>query len=325
MAPVSVPSIKLNTGVMMPQVGLGTFQSKPGEVKEAVRTALMSGYRHLDCAQAYGNEAEVGEGIKLSGFPRDQIFITSKLWNTDHAAADVEPACRETLRKLGTDYLDLYLMHWPVSMRKGATMPPAPDAFIDVPIEETWKAMEALVDKGLCKAIGVSNFSVQNIERILRCARVKPAMNQVEAHPYLQQLQLKKFCESHGIRITAFAPLASPERPANLKKASDPVLLEDETLAAIAKSLGRSPADVVLSWGVQRGTVVIPKSVTAARIERNLMAACEPLPQEAMEKLEAMDRHLRLFAGAHWAPAGTTGPIKDAKMDLWGEAPVSKM
>merc|ERR1719324_178761 len=142
----------------MPQVGLGTFQSKPGEVKEAVRVALASGYRHLDCASIYGNETEVGEGIKLSGVPRDQVFITSKLWNNDHATSDVEPACRESLRKLGTEYLDLYLMHWPVSTRKGASMPPAADAFLDVPIEETWKAMEALVDKGLCKAIGVSNF-----------------------------------------------------------------------------------------------------------------------------------------------------------------------
>lgn len=310
---------------MMPQVGLGTFQSKPGEVQEAVRVALTSGYRHLDCASTYGNEREVGDGIKQSGVSRDQIFITSKLWNTDHAAADVEPACCDSLQKLGTGYLDLYLIHWPVSLRKGAAMPPAPDTFIDIPIEETWKAMEALVDKGLCKAIGVSNFSTKNIERVLKCARIKPAMNQIEAHPYLQQPQLKSFCESHGICITAFAPLASPERPAGIKKATDPVLLEDETLAGIAKSVGRAPAEVLLAWAVQRGTVVIPKSVTPARIVKNLAAACEPLPQEAMQKLEKMDRHLRLFVGTHWAPKGTAGPIKDVQTDLWGEAPSSRM
>jgi len=180
-------------------------------------------------------------------------------------------------------------------------------------------------DKGLCKAIGVSNFSMKNIERIIRSARIKPAMNQIEAHPYLQQTQLKKFCEGHGIHITAFAPLASPERPAGIKKASDPVLLEDETLASVAKSVDRLPAEVLLSWAVQRGTVVIPKSVTPARIVKNLAAACVALPPEAMQKLDDMDRHLRLFHGAHWAPEGTKGPIKDIKTDLWGEAPSPRM
>lgn len=315
----TVPSFKLNTGASIPAVGLGTWKSQPGEVKEAVKAAIACGYRHLDCAAIYGNEAEVGEGLKLAGVPREEVFITSKLWNACHAAADVEPACRESISKLGTEYLDLYLMHWPVCLKKGHPMPPGPEDFIDVPLEETWKAMETLVEKGLCKAIGLSNFSVKNIEKILKVAAVKPAMNQIEAHPCLQQPKLKDFCDSHGILVTAYGPLGSPDRPARVKDESDPVLLEDEVLAGIAKSVNRTPADVLLSWARQRGTIVIPKSVTPARIESNLSAACATLPEEAMEKLQNMDRHLRLFKGTIWTPAGTTGPIKDANTDLWGE------
>jgi alcohol dehydrogenase (NADP+) len=315
----TIPSVKLNTGASIPVVGLGTWKSAPGEVKAAVKTAIECGYRHIDCAWIYGNEAEVGEGIKLGGVPREQLFITGKLWNAYHLAADVEVNCRDSLTKLGTDYLDLYLIHWPVCLNKGHPMPPGPTDYCDVPIEETWKAMEALVEKGLVKAIGLSNFSVQRMEKILSFATIKPAMNQIEAHPYLQQPKMKDFCDTHGILVTAYGPLGSGDRPARVKDESDPVLLEDEVLAGIAKDANRSPADCLLSWAVQRGTIVIPKSVTPSRIESNLSAAVNALPDDAMEKLQKMDRHLRLFKGTMWTPEGTAGPIKDAKVDLWGE------
>lgn len=315
----NVPSLRLNTGASIPAVGLGTWKSAPGKQAEAVRVALNCGYRHLDCAAIYGNEGEVGEGIKSAGIPRKELFITSKLWNACHKAEDVEPACRDTLSKLGTDYVDLYLIHWPVCLKKGHAMPPGPTDFIDVPLEETWKAMEALVEKGLCKAIGLSNFSVKNMEQILKVAKVKPAMLQVEGHPWLQQPKLKDFCDKHGILVTAYGPLGSGDRPARVKEASDPVLLEDERLDGIAKDVSRPPADVLLAWAVDRGTIVIPKSITAARIESNLAAACNRLPEHAMEKLARMDQHLRLFKGTMWTPEGTGGPIKNATTDLWGE------
>jgi len=318
-AKVEVPTVTLNNGAKMPVVGLGTWKSKPGEVKQAVEAALECGYRHLDCAAIYGNEGEVGEGLKASGVDRKEVFITSKLWNAFHAGADVEDACKDTLAKLGTDYLDLYLIHWPICLRKGHPMPPTPQDFIDVPVEETWRAMEQLVEKGLVKAIGVSNFNEKRLQEIISLAKVQPAMNQVESHPYLQQQKLKDFCESKKMFMTAYGPLGSPDRPPRCVDESDPVLMEDKTLCEIAKNLDRSPADVLLRWAVQRGSIVIPKSVTPARIESNLKAALNPLPEDAMQKLKDMDRHLRLFNGKMWAPEGTTGPIKDAKVDLWND------
>lgn len=318
MAEVTVPSVTLNTGASIPVVGLGTWKSKPGEVQGAVKAALECGYRHIDCAAIYGNEGEVGEGLKDSGVPRDQVFITSKVWNAFKAEADVEPACRDSLAKLGTDYLDLYLIHWPVCLKKGHAMPPGADDMTDVPIAETWKAMEALVEKGLCKAIGLSNFSVKRMEEVLSIAKVKPAMNQVEAHPYLQQPKLKEFCDQHGILVTGYAPLGSGDRPPRVLDETDPVLLEDEVLAGIAKNADRSPADVALRWAVQRGTITIPKSVTPARLKSNLAAACTPLSDEAMTELQKMNRHLRLFKGSVWTPEGTKGPIKEVS-DLWNE------
>jgi alcohol dehydrogenase (NADP+) len=300
-------------------IGFGTWKSKPEEQRMAVRTALECGYRHIDCAAIYGNETEVGEGLKLSGVPREQVFITSKLWNACHEEASVEPACRKTLADLGIEYLDLYLIHWPVCLKKGHAMPPGPDDFTDIPFAETWKAMEALVEKGLVKAIGLSNFSIAMIESILKVAKVKPAMLQIEGHPYLQQEKLNEFCNKHGILVTAYGPLGSPDRPARVLDKADPILLEDAALAEIAKSADRAPADVCIRWAVQRGTIVIPKSVTPSRIESNLHAGLKQLPDDAMAKLKKMDQHLRLFKGTLWTPEGTKGPIKDAVKDLWND------
>jgi len=312
-----IPNLKLNNGAKIPLIGLGTWKSQPGEVASAVKAALACGYRHLDCAAVYGNEGEVGDGLKASGVARDEVFITSKLWNTFHAAADVEPACRDTLAKLGTDYLDLYLIHWPVCLKKGHAMPPGPDDFVDVPLKETWEAMEKLVETGLCKAIGLSNYGIKRTEEVMGYAKVKPAMLQVELHPYLQQNKLKDFCDLHGILLTAYAPLGSGDRPARVKDEADPVLLEDETLVKIASGANRPAADVCIRWVAQRGIIVIPKSVTPARIESNLHAGLNPLSDDAMDKVGKMNRNLRLFKGVLWTPEGTNGPIKDAAKDLW--------
>ncbi|CRK15539.1 hypothetical protein BN1708_002768 [Verticillium longisporum] len=282
---------ELNSGHSIPAVGLGTWQSGPNEVARAVEHALRHGYRHIDAAAVYDNEEEVGAGIKASGVPRKEIFLTSKLWNTHHKAEDVEEALDQSLADLGTDYVDLYLIHWPVSFSKPAEkkqrFPLAADGgvdVIDVPASETWKAMEALVKKGKIRSIGVSNFSKARIEDLLKTAEIKPAVNQIEAHPYLQQPELLEWSKQQDILITAYSP--SGNNIYNLPKA-----LDDPEVAAIAKEVGRQPAQVLIQWAVQRGTVVLPKSVTPSRIEENFQDF--ELPAAALERINKLDKNHR--------------------------------
>ncbi|EJT75716.1 hypothetical protein GGTG_05647 [Gaeumannomyces tritici R3-111a-1] len=283
--------VKLNSGHEMPLIGLGTWQSKPNEVTKAVEHALRHGYRHIDAAACYGNEFEVGEGIRASGVPRSDIFITSKLWNTFHRPEDVEDALNQTLNDLGTDYLDLYLIHWPVSFKRPANprelFPLKENGeadVIDVPDSETWAVMEQLVEKGKIRAIGVSNFTRQRIERLLETAKIKPAVNQIEAHPYLQQPELLKWSKEQGIVVQAYSPSGNNiyDKP---KPIDDPMVIE------VAKQVGRQPAQVLIQWAAQRGTVVLPKSVTPSRIEENFVDF--ELPADAMAKIDSLERHAR--------------------------------
>lgn len=238
----------------------------------AVKTALQCGYRHLDCAGGYGNEKEVGEGIRDSGVKREDIFITSKLWNTKHHPDDVEDACRKTLSDLGVDFLDLYLIHWPMAFERGQdAFPKNPDGSLryDFSIHptDTWMAMEKLITLGLVRSIGVSNFNSEQIEDILKKGSIRPVINQVECHPYLNQEKLKMFCEVNKIFLTAYSPLGSPQRP--WAKEGDVELLKEPKLKEIGQKYRKTPAQVLIRWQIQRGVVVIPKSVTPARIEQN--------------------------------------------------------
>ncbi|KAI7779479.1 hypothetical protein LA080_000861 [Diaporthe eres] len=282
---------KLNNGLSVPAVGLGTWQSKPNEVKNAVELALKSGYRHVDAAAVYDNEKEVGAGIKASGVSRKDIFLTSKLWNTHHNGEDVERAVDTTLADLQTDYLDLYLIHWPVSFRRindTERFPIDEQTFgvdvIDVPIIETWRAMEALVKKGKIRTIGVSNFSIAKINEIWDAAEIKPAVNQVELHPYFAQPDLVKWCQDKGIVVEAYSPLGN-----NIY--SLPMAIEDPVIIQLAEKLGKTPAQIVLSWVVQRGVVVLTKSVTPSRIKSNLEVS--ELPADVFEKVNSLDRDHR--------------------------------
>jgi len=260
---------KLNTGATIPLVGLGTWQSKPNEVRDAVETALKTGYRHIDCAYAYKNEAEVGEALRNSGIPREQLFITSKLWCTFHRPHFVERAVDESLKALGIEYLDLYLVHWPVPLNprndpSENLFPTREDGTREVDsgnvtIQDTWKAMERLVDIGKVKAIGISNWNVRRIAELLPQCRIKPSVNQVELHPYLPQWDLLEYCNKNDILLTAYSPLGS----------TNSKLHSDDTLKTIAEKNKKSVAQVLISWAAQRGTVVIPKSVNKERILDN--------------------------------------------------------
>ena len=254
------------------------------------------GYRHLDCAAIYANEAEVGAGIVASGVPRSEIFITSKLWNTKHHPEDVEAACRKTLADLGVDYLDLYLMHSPVAFARGDEGWPKNEdgtfKFGDVHPTTTWLAMEKLVKKGLTKSIGLSSFNSVQIADVLEKGSIKPVTNQVECHPYLGQAKLFAFCKERGITITAFSPLGSPDRP--WAKPGEPLLLEDPKIKAIASKHSKTAAQVVIRWQVQRGVVVIPKSVTSSRIEENGNIFDFQLSEEEMKEMESFDCNGRL-------------------------------
>jgi len=280
-------TLQFSNGDSMPILGLGTWKSKPGEVYEAVKAALRVGYRHIDCARIYGNEAEIGqafaESFQAGIVKREDIWVTSKLWNDSHAPEHVQPGLAETLSDLQLDYLDLFLMHWPVALKKGASFPLSAEKMIsldDLPLEATWGAMESLVDKGLCRHIGVSNFSLPKLKSLMAAAKLKPELNQVELHPYLQQNDLLKFCHQNGIHMTAYSPLGSPDRPDSLKTEDEPVLMEDPTITAIAERRGLSPAQVLIAWAIHRGTAVIPKSVNPKRIEQNLATAAVSLTDE---------------------------------------------
>ncbi|XP_046489182.1 aldo-keto reductase family 1 member B1-like [Neodiprion pinetum] len=301
MSPTVVPKVKFNNGKEIPVFGLGTWKSKPGEVTQAVKDAIDIGYRHIDCAHVYGNEKEVGAALKAKFaegvVKREDLFITSKLWNTFHRPDLVEPALKTTLSDLGLEYIDLYLIHWPFGYKEDPTslFPSNPDgtvAYSDVDYLDTWKAMEAVNKKGLAKSIGVSNFNSEQLERVVKNAEILPVTNQVECHPYLPQLKLSEFCKSKNIILTGYSPLGSPDRP--WAKPGDPQLLEDAKLKELAVKYKKTPAQVVIRYQIDRGHVVIPKSVTKSRIAENFNVFDFKLAPEDIEYINSFDCNGRI-------------------------------
>jgi diketogulonate reductase-like aldo/keto reductase len=266
-------TVKLNNGVEIPHLGLGVYQSPPGKTtQDAVRYALECGYRLVDTARIYGNEGDVGMAVRESELARDQVFVTTKLWNSDHGYDPTIRACEESLRRLGLSYLDLYLIHWPVP---GAR-------------KETWKAMAKLMKDGKCRAIGVSNYTTRHLEELLANSDIVPAVNQVEFHPFLYQRELLEYCHRHEIQLEAYSPLTRGER------------LNHPQVLAASKSHGRTPAQVLIRWALQHQIIAIPKSVRKERILENSRVFDFILTLDDMKVLDSLNEDLRTC----WDPTG---------------------
>lgn len=298
----------LVNGDRIPAFGLGTWKSAKGQVTAAVQEALRIGYRHIDCAPIYGNEQEVGQALVNYNGPRQELWLTSKLWNDSHGPEAVRPALEKTLLDLRQDYLDLYLIHWPIHFKKGIAFARGPEEMLPpdaIPVQETWQALEECVHAGLTRHIGISNFTSNKIEHLLAQASIAPAMNQVELHPYLQQKELLTFCREQGILLTAYAPLGSGDRPKMMKKTDEPVLLNNAVIAEVAKKHQASPGQVLIAWALARDTVVIPKSVNPKRLQENFMAQELRLDQEDMERIASLERGWRFVEGDGFCGPGS--------------------
>ena len=307
--PGSVPHRKLYTGAEIPAVGLGTFGSDrftAKEIAEAVLGAATIGYRHFDCAVVYGNEKEIGvsfQKIMSSGMRREELWITSKLWNDRHAEEDVIPACQQTLKDLQLEYLDLYLIHWPFPNHHAPgvdvdSRDPHAIPYIHENYMKTWRQMEKLVEMGLVRHIGTSNMTIAKLKLLLRDAKIKPAANEMELHPHFQQSEFFKFCNDHQIAPIGFAPIGSPTRPDRDKAPGDTVDIEDPVIVKIAQRWNVHPAVICVKWAVQRGQIPIPFSIHAKEYWSNLKAAVtEPLTDEEMQAIAAIDKNNRLIKG----------------------------
>ena len=265
----AVPDVTLNNGRTIPQFGFGVFQIKPDDTAKAVTEALEAGYRHIDTAEMYGNEKEVGTAIAKSGLDRADVYVTSKLNNGFHRPDDARRAFAGSLEALGFDYLDLFLIHWPLPTRYGGDY------------VSTWQTLEEFYHDGRARSIGVSNFQPHHLRRLHGECEITPAINQIECHPYLTQDDVRAFCAEYQIAIEAWSPLAQG------------LVLDDPTIVSIAKAVGKTPAQVVLRWHIERGDIVFPKSVTPARIKENIDIFGFELSGEDVEAITALNRNQR--------------------------------
>ncbi|NIJ04945.1 aldo/keto reductase [Frigoribacterium faeni] len=271
MPETTVPAVALSDGALVPQLGLGVYKVADDEARTVVATALELGYRHVDTASFYGNEVGVGQAIRASDVPRDEVFVTTKVWNTEQGFDETLRAFDASLDRLGTDHVDLYLIHWPA---------PTQDRYV-----ETWRALERIAEEGRARSIGVSNFQVHHLERLLGETSVVPVIDQVEAHPWLQQHELREFCAARGIAVEAWSPLARGR------------VLDDAVVGRVAAKHGVQPAQAVIRWHLQQGLVVIPKTVSPVRLRSNLDVFGFELDEDDLAAFAALDSGER--SGSH--------------------------
>jgi diketogulonate reductase-like aldo/keto reductase len=307
------PLATLKTGAKIPTVGLGTWKAARGEVATAVEAALRAGYRHIDCADAYKNHEEVAEGLhKVFNDPdgpnREDVWITSKLFANHMDPQKVKPTCQRVLKELGLNYLDCYLIHWPVnSEQKGGDE-------LSPPYKEVWQAMEKLVDEGLTKHIGVSNLSTKKLADVLSYARIPVSINQIEIHPYWRNTKVVDYAKSQGVHITAYSPLGTPDSAQLMKNEDAPKLLEDPKVVEVAKKYNKTPAQVLIRWAIQHGTSVLPKSKSPERIVANFDVLDWELSADDFKELSSLPRQVRYLRGKEWTKP--EGPYKTIE-ELW--------
>jgi diketogulonate reductase-like aldo/keto reductase len=307
--PKKIPSKILADGAKIPMIGLGTFGSdhvKGDAIADAVLNAACIGYRHFDCAAVYGNEELIGYSLKAileGGVKRNELWITSKLWNDKHAEKDVIPTCKKTLHDLQLDYLDLYLVHWPFPNFHppgcdGATRSPDAKPYIHENFMKTWRQMERLVEMGLVRHIGTSNMTIPKLKLVLRDAKIKPVVNEMELHPHFQQPEFFKFIVENSIVPIGYSPIGSPARPERDRTPSDTVPLEDPIILKIAERLKISPANVCIKWAIQRGQIPIPFTTKREKYLNNLQCVVgPPLTPADMDAIQKADKNCRLIKG----------------------------
>jgi alcohol dehydrogenase (NADP+) len=314
--------LKFKNNDTMPILGLGTWKSGPNETYTAVREAIKAGYRHIDCAAIYGNEKEIGsafnDAFKAGDVKREDLWVTSKLWNNAHQKDDVVNALQQSLKDLQLEYLDLYLVHWPVTLKPEIVFPGAGSDFLspeELPVSQTWEGMCSCVEQKIARHIGVSNFSIKKLQELADASDHAPEMNQIELHPFLQQPQMLEFCKNNNIHLTAYAPLGSSDRPDELKQANEPGLLENHVIKSIADINNCSTAQILIAWAIKRGTAVIPKSVHKERLKENIASIDVQLSGKDMDALSELDRHFRYVTGDFWIMPGSPYTLEN----LWNE------